>query len=568
MEKTNKRKKKTLQYLLSDDEEEENLEEKEEEDDDYNGIVDDNGDQVYEEDDEKQYKKKPKKIARTKSKTTVVSSPKKAKKKQSTATTPIKTRRSAAAANNTANSEILLSFITTANSSSTTVVDEKDSKKILPTPTSNPSNEHPFFKKEEERIKKIKNKTVNQQAFEEKLKNGHVPEMFMSKEERDQLATEKRQEDFRLNIMKSNEDHAKILSGKTVHPFFSLQPSSSSTSKNSTDITTTNRDTIVISSSIYCNINFKLLEFPIDPEVVHVGWDYLESSKPVHPMIQNDSLVEKSLRISESDNKFNENLIIELGTLIPNFEVEKQKYHQQEQKQKENQSPPIIIVKDEIEIEQEREKKIKESMKKLFLIYSNHSQLLTFDMLNEQYQEFLSNLPTTLCNNMVEKYFQSRPSKIIGNNNEIVSFVENWIQHWRSKIDSRELKQTITRSKKSKQPQQQLCPILIVGPNGSGKTSLVYSKSELFNFRVLESNPSSRRSGKLLNDMFGEATQSKSLSSTKSTTLEVKNSNLILLEEIDITFEEDKGFLNSVSTFLETSKVPIILTCNGIVDEN
>ena len=37
----------------------------------------------------------------------------------------------------------------------------------------------------------------------------------------------------------------------------------------------------------------------------------------------------------------------------------------------------------------------------------------------------------------------------------------------------------------------------------------------------------------------------------------------ILLEDVDILFEEDKGFWNAIQAIIETSKCPIILTCSG-----
>ena len=88
---------------------------------------------------------------------------------------------------------------------------------------------------------------------------------------------------------------------------------------------------------------------------------------------------------------------------------------------------------------------------------------------------------------------------------------------------------------------------LLSGPVGCGKTSAIGSlacgSSPLF-------VPPEIRSGSVLRKKIMEATQSGSV-------------DLIVLEEIDIRLEEDRGgFLSALSDILRTTKRPVILTCN------
>lgn len=148
------------------------------------------------------------------------------------------------------------------------------------------------------------------------------------------------------------------------------------------------------------------------------------------------------------------------------------------------------------------------------------------------------------------KYSPPSHRHIFGNI-EWISFIFTWLCKWKYALDAKQ--NNLRNSDIDIQS-----TLLIRGPSGIGKTASIYACCQELGFSVIEINPSSSRSGSHIKELFSEAMQSHRMKQLDDDT------SLILFEEIDIVFPQDRGFYNSIFEFIETSKRPIILTCNNL----
>ena len=136
----------------------------------------------------------------------------------------------------------------------------------------------------------------------------------------------------------------------------------------------------------------------------------------------------------------------------------------------------------------------------------------------------------------VEKYRPKRIADVVGNEEAKVAFLD-WLKNKR-------------RTKKA---------ILLYGPPGVGKTTLVNAAASEFGFRVIEMNASDTRSEKAINAVAKPATSFVALDTFTS---DIKG-NILFLDEVDgIAGNEDRGGVGAIIKIIENARAPVIMAAN------
>ncbi|MFA5303745.1 MAG: replication factor C large subunit [Candidatus Nanoarchaeia archaeon] len=97
--------------------------------------------------------------------------------------------------------------------------------------------------------------------------------------------------------------------------------------------------------------------------------------------------------------------------------------------------------------------------------------------------------------------------------------------------------------------------LLLIGPEGSGKTSSVYAIANSLGFDVLEINASDKRNAENIKSIVGSASLQQGLFS---------NSKIILIDEVDgLSGNSDRGGVREINLILKSTNFPIIMTANN-----
>ncbi|GBC70613.1 ATP-dependent zinc metalloprotease FtsH [Candidatus Calditenuaceae archaeon HR02] len=134
-----------------------------------------------------------------------------------------------------------------------------------------------------------------------------------------------------------------------------------------------------------------------------------------------------------------------------------------------------------------------------------------------------------------EKYRPRRVAEVVGNEEAKRQF-EMWMRDWEKGNPS-------TKA------------ALLVGPPGTGKTSLVLAYASEHGYDVVEINASDERSSEKLKTIVGESARQTTLSGTRR--------RIILLDEVDgIAGREAAGGIATLSSIIKSTRTPIVMVAN------
>lgn len=184
-----------------------------------------------------------------------------------------------------------------------------------------------------------------------------------------------------------------------------------------------------------------------------------------------------------------------------------------------------------------------------------------------------------------EKYRALTSIEVLLNTKPLIE-LQKFLSSWKENMDGRECSDSSdefdTNSNSGMSSTNKA--IVLTGPPGCGKTMFVYALANEMNFKVLEINAGAKRTGKKVLQKLQEATQSHHVNNNqcsqsdrsknvKSRYNQSEDSedcggsqklSLILIEDAEVVFEQDLGFIESINQLVTTTKRPVILITNQI----
>ncbi|KAK0161682.1 hypothetical protein PV327_008101 [Microctonus hyperodae] len=171
-----------------------------------------------------------------------------------------------------------------------------------------------------------------------------------------------------------------------------------------------------------------------------------------------------------------------------------------------------------------------------------------------------------------QKYRPLSAKQVVGNE-EAATKLRNWLRTWKLSANEDNYSSSdefycSDNSCNNLSKNNQVA--ILLGPYGCGKTACVYAIAEELNYTVLEVNASSKRSGRIIIRELEEATKSHRVKKMDSKAItqhklnsktNISERSLILIEDVDLIFDEDEGFASAIYQLASNTKCPIAMTC-------
>jgi replication factor C large subunit len=148
---------------------------------------------------------------------------------------------------------------------------------------------------------------------------------------------------------------------------------------------------------------------------------------------------------------------------------------------------------------------------------------------------------------------------------ELVKFIKDFFEEIKKINDENRNVRASNRIVSEKEQQEELklgsekAAVLLEGPPGIGKTSIVYALANDLNMEVIETNASDTRTRDELEKKLKETTKSKGIIDF----ITVSKQKLILIDEIDgIYGTKDRGAVPTIVDLIQNTQFPIIMCSN------
>jgi replication factor C large subunit len=147
-------------------------------------------------------------------------------------------------------------------------------------------------------------------------------------------------------------------------------------------------------------------------------------------------------------------------------------------------------------------------------------------------------IPLIIDQPWIEKYSPKTIADLVGNT-AAISKIITWLDNW---------PQSVHRNRRA---------LLLFGPAGVGKTTVVYTISRELGYDITEINASEKRSKKRMVELLNQSIMTGTLTSSRG--------RVLLVDELaGLSGKSDRGAASALTEYIPKTRVPVILVTNDV----